>query len=88
MKKKLVFLLMLVFLFGCADKQVIKQRPELSAQQKMLRRKVIEQFVLEFGKRRQRKECLSYEVATAAQAQRCFDCHDLWKKWEQEQLKK
>jgi len=84
--KKLLIILLLIG--GCAAQKPITKirRPKVSVQQEEARRKLIEKFVFEFGKRRQRKKCLLYEVSTAAQAQKCFDCHDLWKEWEQKQL--
>jgi len=84
MKAKLLFFVIVILISGCLD----NRQPEISVQQKEASLKVIEKFVIYFIKKRQRKKCLSFEVHNAEQASKCFECHDLWKEWEQEQLRK
>jgi len=87
MKAKLLLVVIAVLVSGCSwfeDKRVVV-KPEISVQQKEARYKVIEKFVIDFGKKRQREICLSAQIE---QISKCFECHDLWKEWEQEQLRK
>ena len=44
MKKEVIFLLIFVFLLGCAQRQIPRQRPEMSLEQKEARYKMIERF--------------------------------------------
>lgn len=84
MKTKLLLVVIAALISGCIGNRHNRQ-PEISVQQKEARYKVIEKFVIYFGKKRQREICLSADIE---QISKCFECHDLWKEWEQEQLRK